>query len=441
MRVLAVAALIAGALIRIAILPISVPAVDAPWRAWSYHAATRGPWNLYGPRGHTVRFGDLDEAVVYPPLALDELAIVGRAHLALNGGRFDDGVALTRTIKGAVVLLDGALATLIFLVVRRAAGPSRAWWAALAYWLNPAVLMITTLGYIDVFLAIPATGALIAASYGRPWLSGALFTAAVMTKPQGVFVAPAAALALWNAAGGHGRIERLVAAATAAAIAAAAIVAPLIAAGTTFSMLRSVAVLAGHNALSALAFNVWWIVGYLLQAAAAGEQGLRAALHVQPEMMTHAQAMARGFPHPRSVGLLVMGAAVLWGLKTAIRARDLGLHAALAAFIVDAYFTLSVQVHENHFFLLTPLLVLAAALRREFAPVLAALSVTLALNLYFVYGLYGDGAPDLSVSLTGIDPTVLLSVVNCLLFGWFCVTFARACRSVPSPIGSPVVVP
>ena len=110
MRVLAVTALIAGALLRIAILPVGVPAVDDSWRAWSYHAATRGPWNLYGPRGHTVRFGGIDAPVVYPPLALDELAVVGRAHMALNGGRFENDVALTRTIKGAIVLLDGVLA-------------------------------------------------------------------------------------------------------------------------------------------------------------------------------------------------------------------------------------------------------------------------------------------------------------------------------------------
>ena len=78
MRLLVAAALITGVFVRIAILPIGVRPVDDSWRAWSYHAATRGPWNLYGPRGHTVRFGDIDAPVVYPPLALDELAIVGR---------------------------------------------------------------------------------------------------------------------------------------------------------------------------------------------------------------------------------------------------------------------------------------------------------------------------------------------------------------------------
>jgi uncharacterized membrane protein len=135
-----------------------------------------------------VKFGDIDAPVVYPPLALDELAIVGRVHLALHDGQFEDNVALTTTIKGAIVLLDAALPTLMFTTVRRAAGSSRAWWAAMAYWVNPAVLMATTLGYIDVFLAIPAVGAVVAGSYGRPWLAGALFTAAVTTKPQGLFV-------------------------------------------------------------------------------------------------------------------------------------------------------------------------------------------------------------------------------------------------------------
>ena len=75
MRASVVAALIVGALLRIAILPLGVAAVDDSWRAWSYQGARRGPWNLYGPKGHTVRFGDIDAPVVYPPLALDELAI------------------------------------------------------------------------------------------------------------------------------------------------------------------------------------------------------------------------------------------------------------------------------------------------------------------------------------------------------------------------------
>jgi len=426
MRVLAVTALIAGALLRIAILPIGVPAVDDSWRAWSFHAATRGPWNLYGPRGHTVRFGDIDAPVVYPPLALDELAIVGRAHMAMHGGRFENDVALTRTIKGAIVLLDALLTMLLFLAVRRIAGTARAWWAALAYWVNPAVLMITTLGFVDVFLAIPAVGAVIAASCGRPWLTGGLFAAAVLTKPQGLFVAPVAALALWNAGGAGTGGARLREAIAASAVTSAIIVAPVVAAGGTYDMLRSVAVLAGHDSLSALAFNAWWIVSYLFALADAGSSGLRAALQAHPQIVTHASAIARGFPHPRIIALALLAWPVWWSLKEAWHARDLGRHAALAAFTVVTYFTLSVQVHENHFFLAIPLLALAAALRPSFAPVFAALSLAFALNLYLVYGLQGDGPPEWTTTIAGIDATVPLAVIVCALFGWFAAALAHA---------------
>ena len=436
MRVLAVTALIAGVLIRIAILPIGVRAIDDSWRAWSYHAAMRGPWNLYGPRGHTVRFGDIEAPVVYPPLALDEFALIGRAHMALNGGRFDNDVALTRTIKGAIVLLDAALTTLIFLVVRRAGSSSaRAWWAAMAYWVNPAVLMTTTLGYVDVFLAVPAVSAVAAASSGRPWLSGALFTAAVLTKPQGLFVGPVVALALWNAGNGGTGMKRVRDGVAASAIAAALIAAPVVAAGRAYDMLRSIAVLAGHNMLSGLAFNLWWIVTYVLTAVAARGAGLRAALLVHPEIVTHAEAMSRGLPNPRAVALLLLAPSVLWALTTARGARDLGLQAALGAFIVVAYFMLSVQVHENHFVLALPLLAIAAALRPAFAPVFAALSVSFALNLYLIFGLRGDGAPAFVTNITGIDPGVLLAAINCALLGWLAAVVAHASSAMASPEG------
>jgi hypothetical protein len=432
MRALAVAALIAGALIRFAILPISVPEVDNPWRAWSYHAATRGPWSLYGPRGHTVAFADLHEAVVYPPLALDELALVGRAHLALTGGRFENDVALTRTIKGAIVLLDAVLAALIFVVVRRVAGSRRGWWAALAYWLNPAVLLTTALGFFDVFLAIPAVGAVAAASYGRPWLSGILFTAAVMTKPQGLLVAPALALALWNDRDGRERWRSLAEAAAASAMTAALLVLPLVVAGTAVNMLRSVAVLAGHDALSALAFNAWWIVGYLMAAAKAAPQGWLAALRAPAEMFTHADALARGFPHPRLIALAILPIPIAWAFYTRRRARDLGLHAALAAFVVVTYFTLSVQVHENHFFLAIPLLAVAAALRPSLVPVFAALSVTFALNLYMVYGTGVAPPAEWLTTMAGLDVTVLIAFVECALFARLAIILGRTTDARPN---------
>jgi hypothetical protein len=424
MRILAAAALIAGALIRIAIIPLGVPPIDSGWRAWSYHAATRGPWHMYGPKGHTVSFGDITVPVEYPPVALAEFGIIGRAHMAATGGRFDDDAGLTRLIKGAFALFDAAMAALIFLVVRRAGGTPRAWWASMAYWVNPAVLMMTTLSYMDVCMALPAVGAVIAASCNRPWLSGALFTAGVMTKPQGLFVAPAVALALWNAGAAGSALTRWRDAVAASGLTAAAIVAPLAVTGSTYAMVRSVGVLAGHNMLSALAFNLWWIVSYIFKVVDARAGGLRAALLSHPDIVTHAEAMAHGVPNPRLVAMVLLLGAGGWALKHALRARDLGLQTAFAAFLVVAYFTLSVQVHENHFFLALPLLAIAAALRPAFAPVLAALSVSFALNLYLIYGFRGGGPPEV---LTAIDPSLPLAIVTCALFGWFTVVFSREC--------------
>ena len=114
--------------------------------------------------------------------------------------------------------------------------------------------MTTTLGYIDVFFAIPG---------GRRRRRRILRTAVAggralhgrgPTKPQGLFVGPAVALALVERrrrqAVAPGESREAVAA---SALSAAIVAAPVVAAGKIFQMLRSVAVLAGHDMLSALA--------------------------------------------------------------------------------------------------------------------------------------------------------------------------------------------
>ena len=90
-----------------------------------------------------------------------------------------------------------------------------------------------------------------------------------------------------------------------------------------------------------------------------------------------------------------------------------------------AYFTLSVQVHENHFFLAVPLLIVAAALRREFAPILAGLSVTFALNLFLLFGFGLSAPPVWLIKGMGIDSTVCVAAINCALLGWFAAILAR----------------
>src|SRR5438874_13185629 len=92
------AALLVGAALRASVVPVRVQAIDESWRAWSYHAATSGAARTYGPHGHTLKFGDLDVPVVYPPLAVEELGVLGRIYLRIRHGRFPDDEWLTMAI-------------------------------------------------------------------------------------------------------------------------------------------------------------------------------------------------------------------------------------------------------------------------------------------------------------------------------------------------------
>ena len=240
----------------------------------------------------------------------------------------------------------------------------------------------------------------------RPLVAGGLFAAAVMTKPQGLLVAPVVVLALWNAGDRHHAGARVSSALWAAAAVAGALCAPLVAAGTLLDMLRSVAVLAGHDMPSALAFNLWWIVSYVFAAVSAAGSGVGAALAAQPAIVTHAYAIDRGWPHPRLVAIAMLLPIVSWSCNRARSAADLARHAALAALIIVSYFMVSVQVHENHFFLALPFLTIAAALRPEFAGLFVALGVTFALNVGLIYGWAGHTPPTTMMPIAHVDATV-----------------------------------
>jgi hypothetical protein len=427
---LAVLLLLAGAAFRVATLAVPGTWDVIEWKTWIYTAATEGPAHVYGhespPVRHVVRFGRFQGVPNYPPLAIYELGLIGRVHALANRGELRNGPALTMTIRGAIVLMDAAVAALLFGVVGRWAGRRHAMWSAAAYWISPAVLLTTTLGYIDVFFALPAVGALVAASSKRPALAGGLFAAALMTKPQAFFVGPALALALWNVGERADARRRLLTSIAAAVIVSVALTLPIVLAGTTLNMLGAMASMLRHDMLSGTACNLWWIVGYVIQAAEASHSdGVTAPWRTLAEIVPISSVTWS----PRSIGTLLTLAAAAWALRVAKGARDLALLAALGAFVVDAYFTLSAQVHENHFFMIMPLLALAAALRRPFAPILVTLGTVFALNLYLFYGIQGRGVPAIVRTSTIVDSTVLLSIVNCGVFAWFAVTFHRACRT------------
>ena len=340
------------------------------------------------------------------------------------------------------------LALLIFAIARARLGIATANRFA-AYWLNPAVLIdASVLGYLDTMFVWPAIGAVAAAAAGWPAFAGVLIAAAVLTKAQGVFIAPAVALAIWTTRAPDRRITGVLTSAAAALVTTIAIVTPVIAAGGWPNMVQALGRLATHDMLSANAANLWWVLGWLLRVRySVHDMGLWAALTAPAKILNISRAVELGYPDPRTIGTLLTAAAIAWVLWTAVRRTshdaprtphlDVWFLAAVAAFCVHAYATLSAQVHENHLFAAVPLLVLAAAGRPAFRPIAIGVSAIVALNLNLFYG-FGDGIGfALPRAVTVIDATVWLAVANCFWLLWHARVLDRECSTAAAPRRTP----
>ena len=156
------------------------------YSAWALKLAAEGPARFYAP-GY---FAD------YPPGYMYVLWAVGLASRALRAGWQSDWfVAL---LKLPALLADLAVARLIFARLR----PGRkrlAWVAALAFALNPALLLNSTIwGQTDSVLALLALLAFLALGDRRFELAWSLAALAVLTKPQALLVVPLFVLWPWG---------------------------------------------------------------------------------------------------------------------------------------------------------------------------------------------------------------------------------------------------
>jgi hypothetical protein len=430
------AALLVGSVIRAVALPLPGTGDVGIWKIWSYNGALHGVTRLYGIGGSAFEGSTIDyhgsiAVVDYPPLALYEVTAVGTFYWRLHARRFPDTAALNAVMKIPTVLADVGTVWLVFWLVRRRIGTQAAQWAAIAYWLNPAVLLDgSILGYLDPLYVLPAMGSLVAATMGYAAVAGGLFAAAFLTKAQAIFMAPAVALAIWNTGTQPTSSRQMLSAAVAATLVAAAIVGPSVAAGGARNMIGGLASLAQHDMLSGNACNLWWLVGYWLRAYySMHDMGIWAAFTAPTKILAISRVIEIGYPNPRPIGALLTLAAMTWGLWTARRVSSIWLLSACAAFLVHAYATLSAQVHENHLFAAVPFLIVAAIERRGFAPVCALVSAIVALNLYLFYGISEPLDYRIPRSLTIIDLTVVIAIVNCAALAWHAVVFRAECAS------------
>ena len=417
------AALLVGLVIRTATLPLPGHDDMVLWKVWSY-AAAHDVLGMYGvggtpPTRGVVAFRENTATVDYPPFFLYEYAIVGRIFGALFP-RYPNNLALHIAVKLPALLANIALTAVFFFVARRVSGrsePGR--WAALAYWLNPATILGgEMLGYVDALYFLPAVAGLALAYFGRPWLAGLLVGIAVGTKPQGILIGPAFALALWQGGG----LRAIASAGTTFCGTLALIVLPYYVKGAQPNMWLAFGSFdERRDTMSAYAANIGWIINWWLRSRfGVHEFGFpQAFLRFVPVPLSISRFRELGYPNPRPIGRVAIVAATLWAMWETRRCRDLAFAAALGAFTVHAFFVLGTGRHEHHQLLEIPLLVLAAALRPAFRPLFVVASGIVALNINYIYGAGLGVGWNVPRMITGIDLSVLLSFFNVGVLVWF----------------------
>lgn len=437
------AILIVGALLRLAALPGPGTGDVSVWKVWSYNAARHRVAEMYGtaspPERRVLEYAGTESMADYPPLALYELGVAGQAYWQVSHHRFPNSAALNAVVKLPSLAGEVGLVLLLFFVVRRHVGPTAARWTAVAYWLNPAALIdASVLGYLDAQYMLPAVAAIVAAAHSWPALAGALIAAAMLTKAQALFIAPAVGLAVWTSGASDRRLSRVAAAAAAAVAVVVAVVAPIAAAGGLPSMLLALSRLVHHDMISANACNLWWIADYALRVRySTHDIGVWAALTAPVRILGIPRVVELGYPNPRPIGIILTAGSAVWALWTARRTHEMWLLAGVAAFLVHAYATLSAQVHENHLFAAVPLLIVAAAGRRVFRPICAVVSAVVALNLNLFYG-FGDGVGSaLPRAATIVDATVVVALVNCAALAWHASVLKTECAGAAARLPRP----
>jgi hypothetical protein len=314
--------------------------------------------------------------VDYPPMFLYPLYVAGKVYLAFEPagaqGKVRDSTFLTLLVKLPHLLFDLLLGGLLWWLVGRGGlwGESRTgegWGrlAALLYLWNPAVLWDSAYwGQPDGIHSFLALAALAALGLDRAAASGALLSAAALTKP---LAAPLVPLLAWAAAARSG-LRGFVLAGLGGLAAAVVAFQPFLLSGNLVQALSQVLLdVEAMPNTSANAHNLWWLLG----------------------PWRDANATVLGILTPKLIGLTLFGIAYLglvWRFHRRLRSGEMddGQYRAqlflVGSAVVCSFFFFSTHLHENHLFLALPLLLVVAGRRSSLAWLAAGCSVAIFLN-------------------------------------------------------------
>ena len=101
--------------------------------------------------------------------------------------------------------------------------------------------------------------------------------------------------------------------------------APFVAAGTMPNLIVAIRSLGRHDMISGTACNLWWLVGYLVQAtdSVRGGASIAAAAIVPVDIVSVTRFVGLGFPNPRYIGFALLAAAAFVPLHMIWHRQDI----------------------------------------------------------------------------------------------------------------------
>lgn len=297
----------------------------------------------------------------YPPLHLYALRATAWLYAWLRPGGSWHEQLLAALLKLLPIGAEIALGTLLYRFVRGRASARLALITASAYLFNPGIVWDTAYwGAIDAFHALFLTAALLATGAGRPLLAWPLATLAIGAK----LLAVPGALATAPTQLRPFAPRRRALAALAALATGLLLAAPVIVRGDFGRLIDAMFNNLGNSAVaSANAHNLWWLLTW--------GDGWRADTTLLLPGLSY-----------RRAGLLLFAGCAAWTLRWLWRsAGDVSDVCLAGAYLSLAFFILTTEVHENWPFALFAPLAVAAAWRRPYRAIYAALSLTFLFNL------------------------------------------------------------
>jgi len=333
----------------------------------------------------------------YPPILVYVYAAVGLAYDRLFDPSFKDvgeylklpfdSLALSYLIKLPIFLFELALASVIFLFVRRRHGERRALVCAALYCLNPAVIYDGALwaqpdAIHSAFLALSVVFLI----EKRPLLCMCFLALALLSKPQAMMAAPLIVIFLLTT---H-TVRQSLKAILAAVVTGVIVFIPFLiqSASAISDMAQTMA--RRDTYVSGNAHNFWWLV-----SSAGG---------LDPKMDDSTVAIAGISYSVLSIALLVALYAVV---ATVLVKKSYPLTAEPFAYVCLLVFVFAVRMHENHGLQILPLLALTGLTMKRQGVIFAGLTAVILANmLLHSPEVMGDSSEGL-VFVAGIVNSVL----------------------------------